>query len=126
MALKESLSLVQLVQAPTHCCTNGPDSLIDLVLVSNVNHVSTCSVVPPLANSDHNGIGVTLRWNPAVKPRRNVQRVVWRYDLADVEKACALINETDWSSLLDPADVNHSVQNWSHRFLSIIQEAIPQ
>ena len=44
------------MQEPTPVATSGNATLIDLALVSNRGLVENCSVIPPLINSDHNGI----------------------------------------------------------------------
>ena len=59
--------------------------------------------------------------------RRNPKgRVVWRYSHANWERACNLIEATDWSALLDPTDINLSWTNWSEAFLNIMERCIPK
>ncbi len=61
-SLSHSLSLQQVVTEPTHVHHNGSTSLIDLVFVSNPLLINTCSVIPPLSNSDHNGLSLQCNW----------------------------------------------------------------
>ena len=61
--LAECLSpfaLRQVVQSATHSPIGTP-SLIDLVFISNVSQLGSCSVMPPLATSDHNGIHLVIK-----------------------------------------------------------------
>ena len=51
---------------------------------------------------------------------------VWRYSLADWEKACELIDATDWMSLLNSSDVDDSWSRWRTTFLHIMEECIPK
>ena len=50
-----SFSLSQVVHTPTHSKPNGEPSLIDLALLSDTSQLGTCSTIPPLGTSDHNG-----------------------------------------------------------------------
>ena len=36
-----------------------------------------------------------------------------------------MIEETDWNSILSDSDVNKAAEQWSDRFLSIMEECIP-
>ncbi len=94
-------------------------SLIKLALVSNTALLLHCSTVPPLLNSDHNG----LKWkhNDQQQPR-----TIWRHRNADYRKACQLIDETDWGSLLSAEDVDLVATNWHNKFMDIMTLCIPQ
>ena len=108
-------SLSQMVHNYTHTHHNGTVSIIiiDLLFV--------CSTIPALLNSDHLGLMVNLSFKST---RRNPKgHVVWRYSHTDWEKACDLI---DWSSSLDPTDINKSWTNWSKTFLSIMEKCVPK
>ena len=58
-----SFALSQVVDSPTHYSYCGQPSLIDLVFVSNLSCLSTCSVIPQLANSDHFGLSVIMKYH---------------------------------------------------------------
>jgi len=53
------------------------------------------------------------------------QRQIWDYKHADFTKACELIDDTDWDSLLLEDDINVSTLNWHRQFLEIMSECIP-
>ena len=59
--LKNSFDLTQVVSSPTHVSHNGKETLIDLALISSSSKLKECSVIPPLSNSDHDGIHLALR-----------------------------------------------------------------
>ena len=61
------------------CC-----SLIDLVFVSNLSCLSTCSVIPQLANSNYLRVSVTMKYH-------HVHRRVWQYKHADFVRANDLL-----------------------------------
>ena len=125
-SILQSFSLSQVVHTPTHKNSNGHASLIDLALVSNKTQLLDCSVVPPLANADHNGLELSLKWKHCDKQVRITPRTVWRYKDADYRKACQMIDETDWDGLLHNDDIDCSTINWHNRFMEIMSTCIPQ
>ena len=71
-----------------------------------------CSVIPPLANADHNGLELLFKWKHCDKQVRVTPRTIWRYKDADYRKACQMIDETDWDDLLHEDDIDRSATNW--------------
>ena len=65
-------SLRQVVQSATHHSPSGSSSLIDLVFISNVSQLGSCSVIPSLATSDHNGLQLEINQPtlPVWEPRK--------------------------------------------------------
>ena len=89
------LALCQVVESATHHSPIGTPSLIDLVFISNISQLGSCSVIPPLATSDHNGIHVMVKQpTPPVREARN-PRLVWRYKEANLDLAKTLIETTN-------------------------------
>ena len=93
-----SFDLTQVVREPTRLATSGTATLIDLALMSNPSSLEVCSVIPPLSNSDHNGVSLTIKWK--IENRKSRYRKIWKYLQADFQRACGLINATDWDTLL--------------------------
>ena len=120
-----SFSLHQVVDSHTHISPTDSASLIDLALVSNLPQLQECSIVPPLANYDHSGLFVSLKWRSAKRPTTNNKRAIWKYAQADFTKACRLIEDTNWDALLGD-DINDSLYNWQTKFMEIIGECIPK
>ena len=58
-----SFVLTQVVPTPTHTSFSGKATLIDLVLLSSPSQLKECSVIPPLCNSDNDGINLILKWS---------------------------------------------------------------
>ena len=86
--IMSTFSLTQIVKDPTHVNQSGADTLLHLVLVSSQNHVESCEVIPPLANSDcSSGNGKKHLWS---KPR-----TIWRYNLANFEMVCNLLSNVN-------------------------------
>ena len=122
-------SLTQVVQTPTHF-NSGSSSLIDLALVSSVDQVLQCSTVPQLGDHDkcsfHLGISLILKCKSIVQQVKQPPRKIWRYDLADFNRANQLIDQTDWDSILINDDIDSAVQNWTNKFMEIMHACIPQ
>ena len=72
---------------------------LTLVFVSEPSLLNTCDTIPPLSNSDHRGILMELP-QKSVKAEKSQSRLIWRYSYADWDKACKLINEFNWDSIL--------------------------
>jgi len=96
----QSFELTQVVPQPTRVHTGtfpGSSMLIDLALLSEPSQLVNCEVIPPLGNSDHNGIDLTLKVAHKTPLVKTSKQTVWRYALAHFETANALIAEADWS-----------------------------
>ena len=118
--------MTQVVSSHTHISPSGTPSLLDYVLLSNLQLLLDCDTIPALATSDHLGISLTLAWNP---PRARVPKLlkVWLYSLFVFLKACSIdmIHVTDWDTIL-PNDVDDAAKQWCDSFLAIMEECIPQ
>ncbi len=122
----QTFSLSQVVLSPTLTTPNGHASLIDLALVSSKTQLLECSVIPPLANADHNGLKISFKWKHSDKQVRTTPRTIWRYKDADYRKARQMIEETDWDHLLHENDIDCSATNWHNKFMEIMSACIPQ
>ena len=122
----ETFSLSQVVRSPTHTNSNSHASLIDLALVSNKALLLDCSVIPPLSNSDHNGLELCFKWKHCEKQICTAPRIIWRYKDADYIKACQMAEETDWDALLHEDDIDRSAINWHKKFMEIMIACIPR
>ena len=118
--------LSRTVTGPTHSYHNGSVSTIDLVFVPDTTSVHKCETIPPLGNSDHNGIltnlKLTSRNRTPIQPCK--ERLVWRYDHADWVTACHLIESYDWNSILSD-DIDQVLDSWYCIFMSIMKQTIP-
>lgn len=97
-----TFGLEQIVREPTHVHHNHSLSRIDLVFMSNAQLANLCSIVPPLSNSDHNGILIRMRWKQSGSsncPNNSKGRTVWIYNHADWDRANELIEYCDWDAL---------------------------
>ena len=119
-----SFNLLQVVEEPTRVASCGTASLIDLVLMSNPSSLQHCSVIPPLSNSDHNGVELSIKWksgNPKLRPQ-----TIWKYSLADFSRANDEIEHVDWDTLLLDRNIDEAWQLWESTFISIIEQCIPR
>ena len=93
--------------------------------MSATHKLISCSVVPPLANSDHNGIHLTLSFSSPT-PLTSTPRKVCLYSQADFEHAVELLYSFDWSALLFCKNINECWSIWHSTFLQIMEECIPR
>ena len=125
LSLSFSLCLTQVVSEPTHFSPNS-HSLIDLVFLSDPSNLIGCVTIPAFANSDHLGLSVSITvGNPGSLPKHK-SRMIWRYFHADFDRACELLDSTNWDSISATNDVNSCWAKWHPRFLEIMEECIPQ
>ena len=89
-----------------------------------MNYFEECSVISPLANSDHNGISLAIKQKKP--PKCSARRLIWKYSQADFAKASDLIDETDWDSLFSGKSVDEACLIWQETFLSIMEQCIPR
>ena len=106
-----TFGLTQVVNDYTHIHKGNCFSLIDLVLMSTPSSLSSCRVIPPLANSDHLGIEVNIKLKESNKSVRHSSRVIWQYSHADWDEACKQIETFDWDSIVS-GDINSFWISW--------------
>ena len=70
-------------------------------------------------------MSLAIKWKTPTKVIGSKPRQIWIYKNADFSKACDLIRATNWKSLLSD-NVDLSTENWTSRFLEIMEECIPQ
>ena len=122
--IMDLFNLTQVVTDCTHTSLNGNSSLIDLALVSSPPQSMSCTTIPPLANSDHDGLRLTVSHKGGTQRSNTKKRTVWRYAHADFSKANHLISQTDWDSLYCEDIDQHSTQ-WQDMYMSIMEQCIP-
>ena len=120
-----NFSLTQVVPSFTHGSTNGSKSLINLALLADVSQLLNCATIPPLSSSDHLGVSLSFKWGTCQKDTHTNRRCIWIYKNAEFPKAHALIQQTDWDSLLSD-NIDLSTRMCTQKFIEIMEECIPQ
>ena len=115
--------LSQSVTGPTHVHHDSSESTIDLVFVSEPSLLNTCDTIPPLSNSDHRGILMELS-QKSVKAEKSQDRLIWRYSYANWDKACKLIDENNWGSILSE-NIKLFWELWHKQFMSVMAQSLP-
>ena len=93
------------------------------MFVSEPSLLNTCDTIPPLSNSDHREILMELSQN-SVKAKKSQGRLIWRYSYADWDKACELIDEFNWDSILSE-NIELPWELWHKQFMSVMVQSIP-
>ena len=123
MSVVASFSLSQIVSEPTRV-TDTSSTLIDLIFVSSPTNVLTCSTIPPLANSDHNGLQLIVKLNSDKRLGKCAPRKVWNYSLADFDLINGQLENINWDALLS-VNVDELWSSWKICFMHIMQMCIP-
>ena len=123
LSVVSSFNLTQVVSEPTHV-TATSSTLIDLIFVSSIIFVKSCTTIPPLANADHRGLKFVFSIGSSKNSTKPITRRVWRYSLADWDKAAEILDCIEWDALL-PDDVNLFWSAWKHYFLQTMEICIP-
>ena len=71
-----SFNLTQLVSEPTSVCKTS-QTLIDFIFVPSSVFCQKCSILPPLANADHNDLHLIVSFKLPVKRSKPVTRNIW-------------------------------------------------
>ena len=110
--------LDQSIVRQTHVNHDGNESTIDLVFVSEPSllNSNSCDTIPPLSNSNHMGVLIKL-FQKSSKAEKSQGRLIWRYAHADWDKACELINQFNWDSVLSSNNELSWKQRRKHAFL---------
>ena len=118
-----SFSLTHIVSEPT-CTTNSIATLIDLTFVSSLSQVELYCTIPPLANSDHNGLQLTISIKSSKRSLKGVPQRIWKYCLTDFNSMADYLDSIDWNLVL-VGDIDCCWMNWKNCFMQIMELTIP-
>ena len=123
-ALCTQFMLSQSITQPTHF-TETSSSLIDVILVSNKDHLVISGVGDPFLHQElryHCPVFGMLKFSkPKVKA---FKRHIWSYDKGNYELLRNKARDTDWDSLRDE-NIDTYATNISNSILTIASECIP-
>ena len=117
-------SLTQVINEPTHF-TEHFSSLIDLMLVSNPNHVILNGVGDPFLGQDlryHCPIFGIFKFCRPI--RRSFTRHIWRYEQGNYDLLKEMASSTDWNALHN-SDINVYAKRLIDKILEISKDSIP-
>ena len=102
-SISQYFVLKQVMTGHTHESPSGSKSLIDLVFMSNPSVLESCNIIPPLANSDHLGIYLKLKWkrtgsSPAHD--RHLKELYGGISMRIFYKASELLQAINWGSII--------------------------
>ena len=123
LSVMSSFNLTQIVTEPTRITSNSA-TLIDLIFVATPTLVKSCLTIPPLSNSDHNGLQLLVTIKSPKRSEKPTPRKIWKYALANFDSITSRLENTDWDKIfLD--DVDTCWNNWKNYFLSVMDKFIP-
>ena len=122
--LCQHYNLSQIISEPTNF-TESSSSIIDLIMVSNLNSVDVSGVGEPFLLQDiryHCPIFCIFKFKRhVVKPFR---RKIWLYEQGNYDSLRHKIHAFDWKSICND-DVNLYAEKFTDKLLSISEECIP-
>ena len=115
------------ITEPTHSSPSGNQSLIDLVFLSNTDLLMHCKNLPPLGNSDHACIDVTLLPRKVNRDanQSKAYREVWKYAQADFDEANELLSISN-TDVCPEDDIEQAWSKWEKYFMSVMHQCIPK
>ena len=119
LSVTSSFNLVQVVSEPTRV-TNNTSTLIDIIFVSSVNYVESCTTI----STDHYDLRLKTNLKYQKQLEKGVPTKLWKYSLADFDNINMCLHNVDWDALLT-GDVNEQWLNWNSCFLHIMNQCIP-
>jgi len=100
VSVTSSFFLYQVIKEPTRHDPSGSSSTIDLAFISPHIEFNTAITIPPLSTSDHQGIKLSIDIKTChAKAKSSSRRTIWLYSKADINKACDMIDDTDWDQI---------------------------
>ena len=117
------LFLHQHVLEPTRQRGSNTPNCLDLVISSSYTNVSNVNVCCPIGKADHS----VLIYDFDVIVNESCDSEVFRYDYnkADYKKLCRILNNTDWSCVLNSTDVNVAWDYFQNQLESAVKECVP-
>lgn len=123
--LISSYNLYQVVSEPTHFTENSC-SLIDVMIVKNINSIVTSFVAGPfIPDLIHYHCPIVSVFNYEKPSVSTFKRNIWVYKEADFNKYRNILNNTDWDTILNLGNIDSLVKSFNDRILSAAKESIP-
>lgn len=123
-SLCNQFALYQSIDEPTHF-TETSSSLLDIILVSNKDHLLLSGVADPFLNQEvryHCPVYGIFKFS---KPKqKSFTRHIWKYFQGDYDLLRTKAASTDWTSLYDD-DISTHAENITSHIISIAKECIP-
>ncbi|MCG7869883.1 MAG: hypothetical protein JAY74_26365 [Candidatus Thiodiazotropha taylori] len=123
--LIQQYNLKQLIQEPTHF-TESSESIIDLILVRNVNNVITSGVYDTFIESQvryHCPVMCVLKFKKCLS--KPYKRRVWNYDKADFNLFRNLLSDVDWNCISNERDLDKAVEKFTSILIQTAEKSIP-
>ena len=122
--LCKQYNLHQLINEPTHF-TETSSTIIDLILVSNVQSIEMFGVGEPFLMQDiryHCPIYTIFTLKKPVT--KSFKRKIWLYEKGNYDELHTKVSEFDWNNVRNE-DTNQYALNFSSKLLEISSDCIP-
>ena len=101
----------------TSTCLSTTNATTETLWCLGSSWLVTCEVVPPLCNSDHDGISLTVKWSSTPPPLENKNAAYGDMPKLTFRKPTIIImiDETDWDFLLEATDISIAWELWEQK-----------
>ena len=118
----DDLFLFQHVCNPTRFRQDTTPSLLDLVFTNERDMVANLSHLPPLGNSDH----VCIQFDVlCYSEYKNSDKTRYNIAAANIDMMKESLSSVEWSSILDPLNINDAWLLFKTTFQDIIDKHVP-
>ena len=121
-SITHKLNLKQVVSSPTKTTATSA-TLIDHIYLSDDLSHSSCAILPPLHDSDHSSIHLSLR-KPSPMSKRAPRRKIWLYKQADFESANEALQCLS-SKSFPASNIDSLWSQWYDFYMTVISQSIP-
>ena len=115
-------NIFQIIDEPTHIKDASP-SLLDLILTDSPGYIIDSGTLPPIGDPYH--CCIFCRVQVQVKREAAYSRMVWKYNLADVNGLIYNLSNAPWYTMDVFDDINDAVDFFQSLFLKTCKEFIP-
>ena len=98
-------------------------TILDQILSNIPTFISSSSVFPPIATSDHCVVTVTVDFN--IASEHAYQRHIWEYGKADFKKFRNTLSQSNFNACFDSDNIDEVCQSWTDLFLHVAKSTIP-
>ena len=125
LELIQQYNFTQIIQESTHF-TEHSESLIDLILVSNLNNIVTSDTSDHFIDNqvrDHCPIICVLKFLRPIP--KTYKKRIWLYDKADFNYFRNILATTDWNFISKEQNLDLIVENFNNVLLQAAEKPIP-
>jgi hypothetical protein len=116
------LGFTALITTPTRITANS-STILDQVITNIPENLTNTSVCPPVSNSDHCTIAVSL--NIPLNKASPYKRLMWSFDSVNLAQFKCKLSDTDFNFTKNIDNIDNTCELWTNKFLNVAKSCIP-